>query len=146
MEREALLKQWNEAWETGLWAAAWKKSLDGLTSAQAAWKPGPQRHSIWQIVEHVTYWREVALNRTAGGEGPSEEEVAQRNFPQPVSATEAAWQDLVRRFGETQRQVAAALQKPATKLEQLQYLVPHDCYHFGQVAYLRALQGLPSAG
>ena len=35
--REHVMKWWNEAWSEGLWAASWRKSLDGLTAAQAAW-------------------------------------------------------------------------------------------------------------
>ena len=58
MQRDELLKLWNDAWTEGLWAAAWGKAIDDLTPAQATWTPAPGRHSIWQIVNHVIFWRE----------------------------------------------------------------------------------------
>ena len=30
------------------------ETLVGLTAEQAAWKPAPDRNSIWQIVDHLT--------------------------------------------------------------------------------------------
>jgi hypothetical protein len=60
--RELVIKWWDEAWTEGLWAAAWSKSLNDLTPAQAAWRPpatvGGERHSIWQLVLHMIFWRE----------------------------------------------------------------------------------------
>lgn len=145
MDRTQLSAWWKEAWETGLWAAAWSRLVEDLSAAQAAWKPAPARHSIWQIVEHVIFWRGVAVARTVGGEGPGEAEIARRNFPDPSSPTDSDWQATVRRFRESQEYVSAALADPGVNTERLRYLVPHDAYHMGQVAYLRALQGLPPA-
>ena len=31
-DREFVLKWWNQAWTEGLWAAAWGKSIEGLTA------------------------------------------------------------------------------------------------------------------
>jgi hypothetical protein len=145
MDRNELKATWDEAWSSGLWAAAWSKSVEGLTPAQAAWRPAPERHSAWQIAEHIAFWREVAVARTAGGAGPSDQEVAQRNFPQPASPTAAAWNAAVERLRKSQELVAAAIGDPARSVDQLKYLVPHDSYHFGQINYVRALQGVPVA-
>ena len=81
MDRESLLTWWNEAWDKGLWAASWKRSLEGLTGKQAAWRPSPDRHSIWQITEHMIFWREGQLRVARGGPKSSEEEVQRLNFP-----------------------------------------------------------------
>ena len=143
MDRETIVKLWNEAWTSGLWAAAWSKSVEGLTAAQATWQPTPQRHSIWQIVEHMIFWRETGLARAAGGPQPSDDEIAKRNFPSPAGPTDAAWQTLVKRFRETQERVAAAIANPKIPLDRFPYLLAHDAYHIGQINYVRALQGLP---
>ena len=39
--------------------------------------------------------------------------------------------------------VAQAMRKDSPVLESMIHLVPHDSYHFGQIAYLRAMLGLP---
>lgn len=142
MDRSSLQKWWNDAWTEGLWAASWPAAVAGLTAAQAAWSPGPGRHSIWQIVEHMMFWREDNLCRLAGGSKPTAEELASGNFPLIRDASESAWRDTVKRFEESQKRIAAALADPQNSLDRLAYLLPHDCYHIGQVMYLRAMQGL----
>lgn len=141
MSAELAWKIWNEAWNDGLWAATWEKTVDGLTAAQAAWRPAPDRNSIWQIVEHMSFWREVSVKKAAGGAGPDDAEVARSNFPQPAAPTDAAWQATVNRFRASQQLVAAALHSGGKIVESAFQLIAHDSYHMGQVAYLRALQG-----
>ena len=150
-DRDLALKWWNEAWTDGLWAASWRKSLDDLTARQAAWAPpspagvsGP-RHSIWQIVLHMVFWRENWLTRLAGGQKASDDETAKFNFPAITDISEGAWAEAKRRFADTQERVAAALKKPGTEADAVMYFLPHDCYHFGQISYLRAMQGVKSA-
>jgi uncharacterized damage-inducible protein DinB len=142
MDRGMLVRWWDEAWTSGLWAAGWKQSLEGLTAVQAAWRPAAGRHSIWQIVHHMLFWREVALKRLAGGSGTSEDETARENFRDPAPVNEAAWQAMLRKLAESQKRFAAALADPRNDLNKLAYVLPHDCYHMGQINYLRALQGL----
>lgn len=150
-DRELVRKWWSEAWTEGLWAAAWSKSLDGLSPQQAAWappsapdveaKPG-DRHSIWQIVLHMIFWRETWLKRLAGHPRHTQEEQDRLNFPAVAIVSEAAWEHDKRRFKETQDRVAAAFADARTDISAFMYVLPHDCYHFGQINYLRAMQGL----
>ncbi|MFO0838876.1 MAG: DinB family protein [Phycisphaerae bacterium] len=142
MERDAFLKLWNDAWNEGLWAAAWSKSVEGLDAQQAAWQPAPDRHSIWQNVSHIIFWRQNELNRLAGRPPANEAQVAAGNFPRPKDVTPVAWNATLAELRRTQDDVARRIADPATSLERLQYLLPHDCYHMGQINYLRALQGL----
>lgn len=143
MNRTDFLNQWNEAWTDGLWAIAWGKAVAGLTSAQAAWQPAPDRHSIWQIVHHVLFWREDALNRLAGNPPATAAEVAERNFQIPDPVSEVTWRATLERLAQTQERVRLAAADERNSIDRLQYVLPHDCYHFGQVQYVRALQGLP---
>ena len=41
--------------------------LEGVTAAQAAAKPIPHAHSIWEILAHVLATRVYGLERLAGG-------------------------------------------------------------------------------
>lgn len=146
-DRELVLKWWDEAWKEGVWAGAWSKFLDGLTPEQAAWRPpGAEgvsaRHSIWQIVEHMIFWRENFLGRLDGGPRPTEAELAERNFPEVREVTAEAWEGTQRRFERTQERMAAALRERGPEADPLMHFLPHDCYHFGQISYVRALLGL----
>ncbi len=42
-------------------------SVRRVTPAQAAWRPGPGRHNIWEIVVHAAYWKYAAARRFTGG-------------------------------------------------------------------------------
>ena len=145
-DRELIQKWWLEAWTDGLWSASWQKSLEGLTPQQAAWQPstpaGP-RHSIWQIVLHMIFWRESWFRRASTGQKPTKEEVAAGNFPAVPAVTDEAWNQARHHFHETQDRMIAALKISDPSHEVLIYFLPHDMYHFGQINYLRAMQGLP---
>jgi len=144
-DRELIVKWWDAAWNEGLWAAAWGKSLESLTAEQAAWAPaegGAGRHSIWRIVLHMTFWRESWIRRAATGQKPTDAEIAAGNFPEVTDRSEAAWVAAKKRFEKTQSGVAAALRSGTVESEPMMQFLPHDSYHFGQINYLRAMQGL----
>lgn len=140
--REWIATWWEEAWDTGLWAASWSKSLEGLTAEQAAWSPAPGRHSIWQIVLHMMFWRDCWLHRVATGQRRPVDDLERVNFPEITEPTEEAWAETRRRFVETQARMAQGLRNYSSDADPLTYLLPHDCYHFGQINYLRAMLGL----
>ena len=142
MDRELLVKWWGESWNEGLWAAAWGKAIDGLTAKQAATQPAPGRKSIWQIVNHMIFWRENHLAQLAGKPKATEAEVAKRNWEEPAEVTDAAWKATRERFEKTQKELGAAMRDPKTSIERIAYFLPHDCYHMGQINYVRAWLGL----
>jgi uncharacterized damage-inducible protein DinB len=142
MDRSSLLTWWNDAWTGGLWAVPWSKALDGLSAQQAAWKPAIGRHSIWQNVNHMLFWREHAV-RVLAGEKVPKEEIERRNFEEPRDPAAGAWDALRRRFAESHQQLAGLMADPSKSLERLQFILPHDTYHLGQIMFLRSLQGLP---
>ncbi len=143
IERGPLTKLWEEAWAEGLWAAAWSKAVEGLTAQQAAWKPHPGRHSTWQIVNHILFWREITFRRLAGGGSPEQAEVDRRNWEEPAEVTEEAWEAARQRYADSHQEVLRVLRGEETRLNRFLYHLPHDSYHVGQVMYLRAMLGLP---
>ncbi|MFG0243417.1 MAG: DinB family protein [Phycisphaerales bacterium JB054] len=140
--RAFVAESFDEAWNVGLWAAAWSKSLDGLTPEQAAATPNGARHSIWQQVLHMVYWRERALHRIETGDTADDPELHRRNWPQINDHSDDAWATARARFEATQSRVAAALRNPDPRYDVLTNILPHDCYHFGQINALRAALGL----
>lgn len=131
-------------------------SIQDLSAAQAAWKPSPQRKSIWEIVNHVAFWTEYYVSRM-GGEPPRPSGwYKDVQWPGIPEATEEAWQATIRRLKDAIRAFRAEIAQRFD--EQLDQPLPgrqaplyayaqvdgtHRCYHCGQIMYLRALQGLP---
>jgi hypothetical protein len=150
--------------ETTLLRQAWQsqpslsEALEGLTAAQAAWRPTPARHSIWQIVRHLILWKDGLL-RALDGDPPEREALQGADWGE-AGGDESAWRadreaalrlshDLLAR---ARAMDDATLSRPLvwyrgwTKTQpvavRLLRRAAHDSYHAGQIRYLRALQGL----
>jgi hypothetical protein len=145
-DREMLSKMWSEMRDKYTWIPGWNKSFADLTPQQAAWKPGPDRNSIWQILNHIAFWREVTVDRLAGKGDPAEDVMNRCNFEAPNEVSAATWKAAQDRIARSNDAILNALNDPKTPLEKVQNLLPHDAYHLGQIMYLRALQGLPAVG
>lgn len=142
MDRAMLLALWDESWETGIWITPWIKAVEGLSAVQAAWKPAAARHSIWQNVTHVVFWRTITLDTLAGRARPPQDVMDRLNFAEPGAATEPAWKDARQRLAASHMALRAAIADEKNQLDRLKYHLGHDAYHLGQIMYLRALQGL----
>ena len=145
MDKQAMLESWDEFNKKNTWFAGIENAFDGLTPQQAAWKPAGgegKRHSIWQILNHICYWREVVVKRTQGKYQPPDDEIARMNWEEPVAATDAAWQKSRERLSRSHQIMRDALFGGALTWEKFKYVIPHDSYHVGQATYLRAMQGL----
>lgn len=131
------------------WQASLLKQVSGLTPEQALFKPSPDRHGIWQIVRHISYWKHWALTYLTTGEKLNARE---DNWgPMPKDQTEASWQEEVRRLEELNNRCieeASRLKDEIylstdEKVVFFRQLIFHDCYHTGQIGLLRAMQGIP---
>jgi hypothetical protein len=142
VERRHLLELWDESWSEGIWFGSWSKALDGVTAAQASWRPQPGLHSIGQLVAHVVFWREYTLAKLAGQPNLPADEVARRNFPDDAAASEPAWRDTRERLAASHGRIHDALADGRQPLDRLRYHLAHDANHLGQILYLRRMQGL----
>ena len=139
----------DEAYEKKTWHGPnLKQSLKGVSVVQAAWRPGPGRHNIWELTLHAAYWKYVARRRIEGSRRGSFALKGSNFFPRPEkgNATEAAWAAdrklLEREHRALCSAVAKVLRKPgAEKLIRHFYGVAfHDVYHAGQIRLLRRSQ------
>ena len=124
-----------------------RQSIRGLTAEQAAWRPGPGRHNIWELTVHDAYWKYVVRRKIEGGKRGSFV-VPGSNFfvrPEPGKATEAAWRAERELLESERRQLMEAVRKilgtqQAKRLGRMIYGVAfHDVYHAGQIRLLRRL-------
>jgi hypothetical protein len=153
-EREALLRLVDEAFDRRAWHGPnLRGSIRGVTAAEAAWRPGPGRHCIRELVVHAAYWK-YAVRRRLTGERRGSFDVAGSNwFPRPEAADDKGWQADVRLLLDAHQRLRAAIAAldPATlhgsaagsrqKAEALiRGIAFHDVYHAGQIQALKRLQ------
>ena len=128
-------------------------ALRGVDVEQAAWRPGPRRHSIWELALHIAYWK-YAVRRRLNGEPGGAFERAPRNWPSIIDPTDArAWsadRALLRR--EHERLLEAVASVPAAALGRhapggrkwtygalIVGIAQHDAYHTGQIQLMKRL-------
>ncbi len=59
-----LLDLLDEAFDKKSWHGPnLRGSIRGVTAQQAAWRPGPDRHNIWELTLHAAYWKYVVRRR-----------------------------------------------------------------------------------
>jgi uncharacterized damage-inducible protein DinB len=130
------------------------ENLEGLAAVDAAARPIPGAHSIWEIVLHVTAWTGEVRRRLGGG---TPAEPAEGDWPEVGPVSEQAWREARRALRAAHEAVAqAALDFPTSRWNDLigternaplgtgvtyaatlAGLVQHDGYHGGQIGLLR---------
>jgi uncharacterized damage-inducible protein DinB len=130
------------------------ENLDGLGAEEAAARPVPEGHSIWEIVLHMTGWTEE-VERRLRGSAPSLPE--RGDWPAVGVVSDAAWVQARAALANAHETLAAAIERFAddrwdstvgdtlnqplgtgvTYAAMVAGLVQHDAYHGGQVGLLR---------
>ena len=127
-------------------------SLRGVTLSQAAWRPGKERHNIWELVVHAAYWKYAAWRRLTGAKRGSFPLAGSNWLPRPVERTPRAWTKdlaLLDRMHQTLREAITAIpageldrpsaQKGVTRRALATGVAAHDLYHAGQIQLLKRL-------
>lgn len=140
----------DEAYEKRTWHGPnLKQAIRGVTAKQAAWRPGPQRHNIWEETLHAAYWKYAVRRRIEGGKRGSFVLKGSNFFTRPEKGklSEAAWRAdknlLEREHRALRHAITQVLATPrgAKLLRQLYGIAFHDIYHAGQIRLLRRLMG-----
>lgn len=125
-----------------------KDILKDITSVQAASKPDSELHSIWEIILHMTGWREVAWKRLKGEEVPKV--TKEKDWPEVKDTNPESWNKTLEALELSQQQLIQALSEADDeKIKQiapgssiplnilLDGIIQHDLYHSGQIALLK---------
>ncbi|MEP7108015.1 MAG: DinB family protein [Ferruginibacter sp.] len=126
-------------------------TLKNLTAETAAKKVNPSWNSIWEIVKHITSWRENVLQRVQGNITQSPPD----NYFTPVrDQSEKAWQDDLKALKNSQQQWIAFLHgineddlgkiypgNSASYYKNIHGIIQHDAYHLGQIVLLAKAVG-----
>lgn len=149
---DALLTVMDAAYDRKSWHGTnLKGSIRGLTPAQAAWRPRPDRHSIWELVVHAAYWKYAALRRFSGA-GRGSFPRAGSNWFARASGSAAEWRADIRLLDEMHRALRRAVAdlsdrdlsrtprgSKVSNFTLLSGVAAHDLYHAGQIQLLKRL-------
>jgi hypothetical protein len=143
-----LIELLDEAFDEKSWHGPnLRGSIRGVTAIQAAWRPGEDRHNIWELALHAAYWKCVARRRLMAENAASKRGSfvlpGSNFFARPVYQTEAAWKADIRILTAEHRKLRAVVAKVATpspaEAHMIRGIAAHDLYHAGQIRLLRRL-------
>ena len=154
-EASRLIDQFKRAHDGDPWHGSPVKAiLEGVTAEQAARKPADGAHSIWELVLHLTGWRNEVARRARGE--PAAEPVA-GDWPAIGDPTSARWTAALAALDESHANLVRVVRDMSddqlleptndprnrplgtgvSYYELLHGIVQHDAYHAGQIAILK---------
>ena len=150
---EVLLEIMDQAFDQKGWhGTTLRGALRGVTPAQALWRPGPDRHNVWELTVHAAYWK-YAVRRRLAGEATGSFERKPSNWPDiPDPPDLKAWKRdialLEAEHGKLRQVVSglsvADLERRSPKgvwtyAEEIHGVAAHDLYHTGQIQLIKRL-------
>ncbi|HET6980749.1 MAG TPA: DinB family protein [Myxococcaceae bacterium] len=148
--KSSLLDQLKTTHDQQDWFVPVKPAIDGVTAAQAVWKPQGGDHSIGQLANHLLFWNSQNLAKLKGVAAPKFDGNNDETFN---AFDQAKWdqvrKDLDRVLTELEKLVERADEKTLQKwAPTLGRIATHNAYHTGQILVLRKMQGAwdPSKG
>lgn len=163
LDRNALLGELTRSHDGSPWHGPSRAAvLEGITPRQAAWRPAPDAHSIWEIVLHMRNWTREVIRRAQGGEPGDPVDGDWPDAPAPTAAEwrrlraslDAAHEELVALVRAMSDEALIAKVRPRaddpdghsiSHRAMFLSLAQHDIYHTGQVAMLKRLASRASA-
>ncbi len=135
-----------EAWH----GSSLAEILADVTPVQAASRPIPNAHSIWELVLHLTGWTREVTRRLEGAQAGVP---AEGDWPPVGVVSPSNWDAARRALAEAHQELAQAVSRASgerlaarvsgkgdaaeTYEEMLHGLTQHDAYHGGQISLLK---------
>jgi len=124
-----------------------KQSIRGVSAREAAWRPGKQRHNIWEELVHAAYWKYVVRRRLLREKRGSFTLKGSNWFARGDGAAETAWErdrELLEASHQKLREAVEEMPQgrfDEKSVDMIFGVAFHDVYHAGQIRMLRRLQG-----
>jgi len=127
-------------------------AIRGVSHTAAAWRPAANRHSIWELVLHVTYWKYAVLRNITGAEKGTFPRSPSDWPDQPENINQSSWKadrTLLRFYHAGLLEAMAGIEQDAldhspenrryTRVDLLMGIVLHDTHHTGQIQLIKRL-------
>jgi uncharacterized damage-inducible protein DinB len=151
MDRELVVQQIRLAHDGDAWhGPGLAEILEDVSPVQAASRPIPNAHSIWELVLHLTGWTREVTRRLEGAQAGVP---AEGDWPAVGVVSSSNWDGAKRALAEAHRELADAVSRASeerlaarvsgkgddaeTYEEMLHGLSQHDAYHGGQISLLK---------
>ena len=146
-----LLRQLEQSYQKHAWHGPnLKGTLRGLTPKQLLWRPGTNRHNIWEVAIHCAYWK-YAVKRRITGEKRGSFPLQGSNWFVVNGGTAADWRHDLTFINKMHTELMTAVKKMKPlqlKKKSGKYTFSdlilgassHDVYHAGQIQLLKRLQ------
>jgi hypothetical protein len=148
--------------EEGFQKAAWhgpnlRSALRGVSAEEAAWRPGRNRHNIWEVTVHAAFWKYEVAKRLTGKKKREFPEKGRNWFARDEKAiskseAEKSWKRDLVLLARTHKELRAAIAglkesemkgrcrgSRQTVMQNGLGIAMHDAYHAGQIQVLRRL-------
>jgi hypothetical protein len=160
-EVQQLLSILDQAYDRRSWHGTnLRGSIRGVSARRAAWRPGPRRHNIWELVVHAAYWKYAVSRRLTGRRRGSFPLKGSNWFPRPLEdASQQEWRRDVALLDQMHRSLRESVANlSASELSRtprgstisnvfiLTGVAAHDLYHAGQIQLLKKLSPLRRSG
>jgi uncharacterized damage-inducible protein DinB len=149
----------SDAWH----GASVSEVLEHVSASEAAARPIAGAHTIWELVLHVTAWREEARHRLERG---WHAEPDRGDWPPVTDTSEQAWQAALADLAAATEALVAAVERfPEERLDErigrdrdpaagtglsfattLHGVAQHDAYHAGQIVIVKKALLSPEGG
>lgn len=150
--KEHLLQQFTVCFDENGWFVALHNALDGVTSAQAAWKPAGTQNSIGETLSHLNFYNYAYVERFKGK--TYEYPVDDNDATFAAGGGDAEWAAEVTRFNAVMTEFRELIRNaddakfdlPVSDTNQAKWgtlisnINAHNAYHGGQIMLLRKLQ------
>lgn len=148
-----LLNILEEAYRKSAWHGPnLRGSIRGVTASKAAWRPGRNRHNIWEVVVHAAYWKYVVRRRILGEKQGSFPVKGSNWFTRPDFLSEKAWRDDIALLDDCHRLLLECVgglrrsdlrKKPRESRRTNDAMIWgaafHDVYHAGQIQLIKRM-------
>ncbi len=138
-----LLEQLRSTHDQTGWFVPADVAVAGLTPEQASWKDRAGNHSVGQLVNHLAFWNERALEKF---KGEKQAAFSGNNDETFNNFDTKSWAATVKRFDEGMtawEKAVEAADDAALKqwASEIAHIGAHNAYHIGQIVYVRKEQG-----
>ncbi len=139
-----LLAYLDEAYNLKSWHGPnLRSALKGVSAEEAAWRPRPWQHNIWELALHAAYWKYIVRRRLTGQKRGSFQIPGSNFFERPFESTEAAWKNDLEILAQEHKLLRETVASLNHFTEAQRHLIrgaaAHDLYHAGQIRLLRKL-------